>query len=1041
MEFQVLGPLRVVRGTEEVYLSSARKPRLLLAALLAAADQPLSAERLIEIVWDGAAPSSARRNLQQYVHQLRLALGPEYLVSTPSGYTLAAGGRLDAARFSTLADQGMATLAAGDACQAHHLLTAALDLWRGQAFEEFVACGQIAEHAERLEQLRLAARHKRLEAQVELGRHTEAAVELAELAREYPFHEDICALLMLACYRSGRPAEALAAYRTAREELGGQLGLEPGPELTRLHLAVLNRDASLLKPAAPPRQAAVQGLPATVPAFTGRAAELDGLTELTTAPASGPVVLSGPGGVGKTALAVHWGHSNAGRYPDGQLYVNLRGYDEARPVAAAEALGRFLRALGTPPNRIPLDEDEAAERYRSALAGRRMLILLDNASTAEQVRPLLPGEPGCQVVVTSRDRLTGLVARDGARGLPLGPLSPAEAVSLISGMIGSARATAEPEAVGALAEACDRLPLALRIAAAQLAALAYRTVAEHLAELAAGGALDALAVPGDPGTAVRAVFGQSYARLPEGERRLFRRLGLVPGSDFTPEGAAALGDLGVAGAGRLLAGLAEAHLVEMTGPGRFGMHDLLREYAKEICSAEDSTVERAAAVGRLQSHYVRYARAGMQLFSSESFVAPGVTVFATEPEALFAGKPEAQAWLDAERSNLTAAICAAAGPGQAGFVWRLAHVMRRYFGQWPHLGEWFTVGRAALGAASAAGDLMGVMTAESSLGLACIRASRYAEAIGHFERAAALSGEHGWTNAEALDEMLLGLALMESGDLRRAAACQRRALALNEELGNAPGIGASLGNLAGVHFELGDLAEARGYLLRALEIRGGTHAGRAPVVSNLGIVSMFLGRYPEALGHLTDGLACYGTLGEAMRAGPLNALSELYRDTGDLAAALDHARQALAAARPAKRSYDEADALNNQASAQYLTGHVGAAITLHTEALELAREAGLPHAEISALVGLSAAQSANSPERGAELAADAVCLARQRGYRLREGIGLTALASAELAAGRLAEAESAARAAAEIHQPAGYTLGLTRSLAILDLLDQARKRA
>ncbi|HVQ91156.1 MAG TPA: AfsR/SARP family transcriptional regulator, partial [Mycobacteriales bacterium] len=649
MRFRVLGPLRVWDGAGWSPVRAAQQ-RVVLAVLLAEAGRPVTKDRLVDEIWGDRPPPSAVGIVQDYVRQLRRLVGGGTrgpLVTRGPGYELGlADDELDAAAFDRLAAAGRRELAAGRLADGARQLADGLALWQGPALADVPASPTVATHAARLDRSRLAAAEERLGAQLDLGRHSEVLGELDRLIGEHPLQERLRAQLMLALYRCGRRSEALTAYRGAREVLVAELGLEPGRELRELQRAILADDprltaptpfADLARPAQPAQPArpaqpdrqpgpaeagAGRGtpaqLPAAVAAFTGRdrhLRELDGL--LATGAAARPPVLvistiAGAAGVGKTALAVHWARRVAGAFPDGQLHVNLRGHAAGPPVRPLEALAGFLHALGVPPADVPSEVEQAAALYRSVLAGKRVLVVLDNARHPDQVRPLLPSEPGCLVIVTSRDQLGGLVARDGAVRLALDVLTPAEARLLLARLLGADRVAAEPLAAAELAELCGRLPLALRIAAANLGAAPRTTIARYTSQLAAGDRLAALEVDGDPQASVRAAFELSYRDLPGAAQRLFRLLGLVPGPDLTPPAAAALAAVPVEQAARLLDRLAAAHLVEHRVPGRYGCHDLLRRYAAERAGSDDPAADRQAALGRLVDFYLHSVAAAAE---------------------------------------------------------------------------------------------------------------------------------------------------------------------------------------------------------------------------------------------------------------------------------------------------------------------------------------------------------------------------------------------------------------------------------------------
>ena len=580
VRFALLGPLILADQAGDRVVPGARQ-RVLLAALLLSANVPVSRDALAEAVWDGCPPAGAAATLRSHVRRLRRALGPEAgarITARDPGYLICVREpELDVLEFEALCrDAGAARRAArwAEACAA---ATAALELWRGAALLDVRSQVLRDQFLPRLEQLRLHVLEDRTEAALRLGQHDRLVPELLDLTARHPLRERFWAQLMQALARDGRQAEALEAYRRARRALVGELGIEPGPELRLLHRQILAGDRALLAPppahddtsqlaAGRPDQVVPRQLPAAVPHFTGRDADLAVLNGLLGAARAGraAVVIAavdGAPGVGKTALAVQWAHQVADRFPDGQLYVNLRGYDPGVPVTAGDALAGFLRTLGVLGSQIPDATEDRARLFRSRLAGRRVLVLLDNARDGDQVRPLLPGDAGCLAVVTSRDALAGLVATDGARRLDLDVLPVADAVALLRSLIGD-RPGADPEAAAALAGLCARLPLALRIAAEMAVARPSLPLADLAAELAADrlGFLDA----GEDRAEVRAVFSWSLRQLPGEVARGFALLGLHPGQDVDVPAAAALTGTTVTQARKLLGLLAPGQ----PGPGQ-----------------------------------------------------------------------------------------------------------------------------------------------------------------------------------------------------------------------------------------------------------------------------------------------------------------------------------------------------------------------------------------------------------------------------------------------------------------------------------------
>jgi DNA-binding SARP family transcriptional activator len=610
LEFGLLGPLVVRRNGLAVPVPGG-KPRAALAALLLNADQLATVDQLAGVLWGPDPPPSARVSVQNHIKLLRQALGAAArarIATWPGGYVLhLEAGELDVSRFQNLL--ACARAAARDRRweQASAQASAGLLLWRGEPLAD-VHSELLAQRAvPYLTEMRLQAWETRLEAEVQLGHHADAIVELQQLTGAHPLREHLHALLMLALQRCGRQAEALAAYQTARRILIGELGAEPGPELRQAHRQVLAGDPGAIPAPAPTapgvgRTVVPRQLPAPVRDFVGREAELAALTgflDHAVSSMSARLVISaigGMAGIGKTALAVHWAHQVVDRFPDGQLYVNLRGFHPSgKPMSSDEAVRGFLDALQVPVEQIPASPDAQAGLYRSLLAGRRMLVVLDNARDAGQVRPLLPGSPGCLVLVTSRSQLSGLIAIEGTYALALDVLTEAEARELLARRLGTARIDAEPGGAAELIGLCARLPLALAIAAGRASARP-RFPLSALAELAdSRRRLDALDA-GDAAASVQAVFSWSLDSLTAPAERMFALLGLHPGPDITIPAAASLAGIPPPQAGQALDELTEAHLIAEHSPGRYAMNDLLRAYAAEQARNHDSDTGRRAAV-------------------------------------------------------------------------------------------------------------------------------------------------------------------------------------------------------------------------------------------------------------------------------------------------------------------------------------------------------------------------------------------------------------------------------------------------------------
>lgn len=698
--------------------------------------------------------------------------------------------------------------------------------------------------------------------------------------------------------------------------------------------------------------------------FVGRDVELrllDDAAATAHAAASPVLIVTGMAGVGKTALAMHWGRRAAARYPDGQLYVDLRGYTNALPpLCPAEALARFLRALGIAAEHIPGDADEAAALYRSLLADRRILVVLDNADSAEQIRPLLPGGTQCTTVITSRDRLAGLAALHDARLLPLEALSLGEAVDLLGRILaGSAASRTERSA---LARACACLPLALRIAAANITTRGHGSIQDYLAALSESAGLDVLQLPGDQQAAMRAAFDLSYVKLKPDLQHLFRRFGLLPGRDLTASGAAVLASLQPAQAARALAALSDRCLVLEEKPGRYTLHDLLRRYARERAHREEDPVQRGRAIAEMTAWYATTAAAAARVLF------PQMTRLPANPadSGPFDDGATALTWLDAERDNLVAVASFAAGSASKSAAWQLADALRGYFWLRRCGPEWLVVATSSVAAADADGDhharaaaLMCLADAHSQLGPRRQAAEEYARAGGHAELA-------NWPQAQVAILSNLGGLEHEMGRPRHAITHYLRALHMDQPLGRgAPTVHSNLGR---AYTDMGEYAAAEHHLIRALELY--PHAGRsaspAKAHNNLGVVRHLLANYDAALTDLHRALELFTELGDVH--GQIEALvnvADTDRERGHPRTALDHATRALHLARLSSDPTDQSKALTALAAIHHQQGRHPQAANLCRQALALA-DTDDAYQQITALLGLSRAHLALGEAKAAQ---------------------------------------------------------------------------
>jgi len=635
------------------------KQRMLLAILLCRPDVEVPSATLVDALWEGQPPVSAASNLRSYVHALRRALGKDVISGNGRpGYRLHIDRiETDLARFDALcaAAEGRQDAAVSD------LLREAVALRRDRAFADVGRLPAVADKVHDLEERWLLAVQRRFDAELRLGRAAELIGELTTLTAQHPYRERFWEQLMLALYRAERQSDALKAYQRAWRTLHDELGIEPGSALQLMQRRILDADPALLTPGPRPQPPVprLAQLPLDVRGFVGRDHALRQLDAALAGTARRPTVIaisavSGPAGVGKTTLAVHWAHRVVDRFPDGQLYLNLRGFDaEAMRLDAEEALQVLLEALDVASLRIPAGLAARAALYRSRLAGRRMLIVLDNARDDNQVRPLLPAAPGCMVLVTSRNRLTGLIATEGASPVVLDLLDDAGARQALAERIGADRVLAEPQAVDEIIARCARLPLALAVVAARAMTnpgFSLGALAKELTEVRTP--LDAFDGP-DPASDIRAVFSWSYRILSDDAARLFRLMGLHPGPHVTTAAAASLAGVPIGKVRRMLAELARAHLLTELRPGRYAFHDLLRAYAAELVEATEDDAEREVVIRRMLDHYLVTAyRAAMLLRPRQASMPPrsGIT-----PEEI-GDRSDAMAWFAVEHAVLLGVI-------------------------------------------------------------------------------------------------------------------------------------------------------------------------------------------------------------------------------------------------------------------------------------------------------------------------------------------------------------------------------------------------
>ncbi|MFK0259111.1 AfsR/SARP family transcriptional regulator [Streptomyces sp. NPDC090445] len=1079
-EYRILGPLEV-RCAGEAVPVTAPKERDLLALLLLKSDQTVPAEALIDGLWGTTPPATARTTLQNYVKRLRRILRqpcaghPEVLVTQPGGYLLRLEDAfLDLKEFERLVQAAAEATARGDDATASARLGAALSHWRGEALagsrSEYLRQLEIP----RLEESRTVAFEQQIDTALRLGRHAAVIAELQGEAARHPLRERLQAQLVLALYRSGRRGDALAAARQARENLVQELGLEPGPQLAGLYDRILADDPALMdarstaipgdaapggyRPSCPSGPSGSSGpsgpvghgaaaptplavLPAQLPpstmVFTGRAEALRRLDELL--PTAGPqppgaariVQISGQGGVGKTALAVHWGHSRRNRFPDGQLYVNLRGHGGDRPLRPTDALSGFLEALGVPARDIPVTEDRGAARFRSLCAGRRLLVILDDAASEEQVRPLLPGSADCMVIVTGRRALAGLVARDGALPVPLPVLEPAEAERLLINVLGSTRVSREPGAAAALTAACARLPLAVGISAADLALHPERTLARQVERLVGEDNLSVLEVPGDSSSAVRTVFAMSYATLDTDAARMFRLLGILPGRDTTVRAAAALAGVPLHRSRTLLDDLTRCHLLEEGAVGRYAFHDLLRAYARERAHAEETQDARTAALERLYTWYLANADKAARAIQPETV---RLQSYADGADLTFATLEDAAGWLDSERANVVAMVQRAAEHGPRAAAWGLADAFRPYLMHSSHTADWLTVGKAGLAAAEADGHTPGQAASHRILSSAYLMLGRYDESTRHDLAAAELYRSQGHTAGEAAACNSLSLAAWYGGRLNDAVEYGSRGLAIARHMEDkVPELIIST-NLGAILHEAGMLREAEEHYRGMI---GSRVMDQAPTteshtLSNFAALLHDRGRPELAADFLAKAEAIRRRAGQA----PSSLAYTLYwkaimaLQAGDRASALEQVEEGFSSAGGDIRAQAHLHVARGMLAER--TGGHEAALRSFRQAKDLAQQCASRKPELEALTGMARCSLRTGRADTARAFAEELLQdATTSGYRLFHGYALTLLAEIACEEKDYAEAELRAREAIAVQEENAHPRGQAEALIAL----------
>lgn len=1063
--FGVLGSLSV--GSMNSVPVVAPKQRALLAALLLYPNRTVPTQTLIEIIWEDDYPKDARGALQIHVTRLRRRLGnvgiDAAVRSVPAGYRVdIVEDDLDLSRFRSLSTQARQARRARDLHSESTLLSEALLLWRGPVLEDISSSVLHRDHTSQVTEELLSAMERRFEVELILGRHDEIIAEIQAAARAHPLRERLSGQLMVAMYRCGRQAEALAAYQAIAGILRRDLGIDPGHSLDRLHQAVLTGSPQLAEggsdlsgPAGtaiggthPPSPVstwqAICTLPADVSDFVGRVDELSKLSAVLTgrdARDAVPVVtVSGPPGVGKSAFAVHAAHRLRDRFPDGQWYARLTG-SEGAARDPAEIIAELLRASGLAPSQIPDGLEALAAAFRARLSDRRVLLTLDDAVNSDQVESLFPGTPGNAVIVTGRDSLTSLVALHGACPIVLDVLSPSEVTILLERLLGHPLTASEAVAATELGALCGRLPLALRVATANIAQRPCE-LAEYVTDLGKGNRLGKLATGRSWRTDVRATFDAAYRSLPARAQRAFRLLGALPLADF-PSDVGMLFDAGqetdTAEDDSPLKSLAAVHLIEEHTADRYQFHDLVRLYAAELAS-EDAQGGREARF-RVLAWYLRSAHAAMDVYRPGLIRLPLPVAIAQGPARTFRTLDSAVGWLDSQRRNLVTAIEHAADHELGELAWCLADAIRGYLWLGQHCGDWLTAAKAGLRAATAAGDQGGVNAMRYSLGLAYRCVGRQREADTCLRRALAGFQQVGAGGYEVAALCETGTMCAGLGALDEAETMLKMGRDRARDLGLRHGLARALRGLGTVHHSQGRLSEALGELTQALDIDreiSVIHA-RPESLRMLALVQADLGMLEDAQAQLEGALASSDSVrARHERAAALAALSMVNTRRGRLAEAVTYGQRALAAAREIGDPVAEAEAFAAMGAAQRSFGNVDAAKAHYNLAIEAARSMEVHKTELDALVGLSrTCCDAGLPAEAIGYAQAAVAESRRFGLRQLEGMSLAALAASYLDLGRPGPACAYAELALSLLKEAGPR---TETGRVRTLLQETRLR-
>ncbi|MET8356768.1 BTAD domain-containing putative transcriptional regulator [Micromonospora sp. NPDC005171] len=979
MRFGILGPLRVGGGESTV---TAGRDRIVLAMLLLRFGRLVTVEELIDAVWEEDPPATARAQLQTCVSRLRrrfteLGLAPELIVTDPAGYGVRTGpDDLDAEVFARRVEAARAAATAGRLVDARAEFRAALALWRGPALGG-IPSRSVRRRAQALDEQRLTALEECVDVELRLGRAAELIEELAESVDRHPLRERLRGQLMLALSSVGRQADALAVYREGRRFYADELGIEPGAELQELHQRVLAGDLALAGRKAL-SIAPVRSLPRAIGDFTGRQQTLARLVKEVAAGARIQLI-DGMAGSGKTTLAVHLATALADDYPDAQLYIDLHGHSERTPLTPAAAVATLLRQLGVPDERVPGNQDDRLALWRTELSGRRALLVLDNAATADQVTPLLPNGSQCLILITSRRRLVGV---DEGRPSSLPVLDTDEGVELLGRVVGMNRVAAEPEAAIEVVRRCGHLPLAIRLAGARLAHRPRWRIADLAERLSTRP--DPLAEFEAGDRSVGRAFNLSYAQVSPLAQRAFRLLGLHPGVRFDNLVAAVLAELPLPETQDLLDELVDAHLVEETEPGRYRLHDLVREYARTLVAEPERASERRDAIERLLDHHLHVAVAIARKRELSSIHSLFVVTAPIRADLVTIVAEQSRAWLDENLALWPALVRSAETEGFLQHCWQLARAGWHAQFESGRLDELIETHSAGLRAAEELGDDRAVATILNYLASAHYRLGDFPESVRLMERSLKLfrplglrrefrntlgnlgtsyaanyqfrQARESYDAARALATRMrdtaglanelnnLTMTLLLWGRHDEALRTARLHLGIAREVGDPRRIGNALGHLGMIRHRMGDIVPAERLLRVALRIKRevGARFGEGEVLNEIGMMEREAGRPQRAADLHRAALVAMTEAGDRIaQCGSRNLLARAILDQGDATSALDLHRRVLVDATGLSSPHEQGRAL--EGIARCLLSIDPAAARAHlTRALALFRQIDSP---------------------------------------------------------------------------------------------------